>query len=313
MSEPTGSGQCAARPRPSATTAEPILAATRELMSELIARNELEPADFVSVIFTCTDDLERRVPRRRRPRARPRPGAAALQPRDRRARGDAAGDPGARPLLRARRPRARPTSTSARPRSCAPTCIPRNDRHLRPEARRDPRLHRRGARRQGAGGDRRLRHRPARLQRVAVGAAPGGRRGDRARRRGREPLSRTRPRPCCGGGSPSATRSTPAQVAVANGSCEILLAAALALCEPGAELVYAWPSFSIYPYLAPLSGAREIRVAARRRRRARPRRDARRDHRRDPAADRLQPQQPDRAPTCRRRGSPSSASASPTT
>jgi histidinol-phosphate aminotransferase len=51
-----------------------------------------------------------------------------------------------------------------------------------------------------------------------------------------------------------------AQVAVANGSCEILLAAALALAEPGAELVYAWPSFSIYPYLGPLSGAREIRV-----------------------------------------------------
>lgn len=51
-----------------------------------------------------------------------------------------------------------------------------------------------------------------------------------------------------------------AQIAVANGSCEILLAAALALCEPGAEIVYAWPSFSIYPYLAPLSGAREIRV-----------------------------------------------------
>ena len=53
----------------------------------------------------------------------------------------------------------------------------------------------------------------------------------------------------------------PAQVAVANGSCEVLLAAALALCEPGAEIVYAWPSFSIYPYLAPLSGAREVRVA----------------------------------------------------
>ena len=52
----------------------------------------------------------------------------------------------------------------------------------------------------------------------------------------------------------------PAGVALANGSCELLLAAALALCEPGAELVYAWPSFSIYPYLAPLSGAREIRV-----------------------------------------------------
>jgi len=51
-----------------------------------------------------------------------------------------------------------------------------------------------------------------------------------------------------------------ATVALANGSCEILLAAALALGEPGAEIVYAWPSFSIYPYLAPLSGAREIRV-----------------------------------------------------
>src|SRR4051795_17074 len=52
----------------------------------------------------------------------------------------------------------------------------------------------------------------------------------------------------------------PAQVAIGNGSCEILLAAAEALCEPGAELVYAWPSFSIYPHLAALTGAREIRV-----------------------------------------------------
>ena len=52
----------------------------------------------------------------------------------------------------------------------------------------------------------------------------------------------------------------PGTIAVANGSCEILLAAALALCEPGAEILYAWPSFSMYPQLAPLSGAREIRV-----------------------------------------------------
>ncbi|HET9163723.1 MAG TPA: histidinol-phosphate transaminase [Solirubrobacterales bacterium] len=52
----------------------------------------------------------------------------------------------------------------------------------------------------------------------------------------------------------------PGRVAVGNGSCEILLAAAEALCEPGAELVYAWPSFSIYPYLAALTNAREIRV-----------------------------------------------------
>jgi histidinol-phosphate aminotransferase len=52
----------------------------------------------------------------------------------------------------------------------------------------------------------------------------------------------------------------PGNVSLGNGSCEILLAAAAALCEPGAEVVYAWPSFSIYPYMAPLSGAREIRV-----------------------------------------------------
>src|SRR5262249_48833774 len=52
----------------------------------------------------------------------------------------------------------------------------------------------------------------------------------------------------------------PGRIAVANGSCEILLAAAEALCEPGAEIVYAWPSFSMYPCLPALTGAREIRV-----------------------------------------------------
>jgi histidinol-phosphate aminotransferase len=52
----------------------------------------------------------------------------------------------------------------------------------------------------------------------------------------------------------------PGRVVVGNGSCEILLAAAEALCEPGAEIVYAWPSFSMYPHLAALTGAREIRV-----------------------------------------------------
>jgi histidinol-phosphate aminotransferase len=52
----------------------------------------------------------------------------------------------------------------------------------------------------------------------------------------------------------------PARIAVGNGSCEILLAAAEALCEPGAEILYAWPSFSMYPYLPALTGAREVRV-----------------------------------------------------
>jgi histidinol-phosphate aminotransferase len=41
----------------------------------------------------------------------------------------------------------------------------------------------------------------------------------------------------------------PARVAVGNGSCEILLAAAEALCEPGDEILFAWPAFSIYPAL----------------------------------------------------------------
>jgi histidinol-phosphate aminotransferase len=52
----------------------------------------------------------------------------------------------------------------------------------------------------------------------------------------------------------------PVRIAVSNGSCEILLAAALALCEAGDEILYAWPSFSMYPHLPALSGAREIGV-----------------------------------------------------
>jgi histidinol-phosphate aminotransferase len=49
-------------------------------------------------------------------------------------------------------------------------------------------------------------------------------------------------------------------VAVGNGSCDILLAAAEAMLEPGAEIVYAWPSFSMYPHLAAMTGARAITV-----------------------------------------------------
>jgi chorismate mutase len=39
-----------------------ILDAATALMSELIERNELEPASFVSVIFTCTADLDAEFP-----------------------------------------------------------------------------------------------------------------------------------------------------------------------------------------------------------------------------------------------------------
>jgi histidinol-phosphate aminotransferase len=53
----------------------------------------------------------------------------------------------------------------------------------------------------------------------------------------------------------------PAQrIAIGNGSCDILLAAGEALLEPGAEVVYAWPSFSVYPHLSAASGATAITV-----------------------------------------------------
>jgi histidinol-phosphate aminotransferase len=51
------------------------------------------------------------------------------------------------------------------------------------------------------------------------------------------------------------------RIAIGNGSCDVLLAAGEALLEPGAELVHAWPSFSVYPHLAAASGATAITVA----------------------------------------------------
>jgi histidinol-phosphate aminotransferase len=50
------------------------------------------------------------------------------------------------------------------------------------------------------------------------------------------------------------------RIAIGNGSCELLLAAAEAMLEPGTEVVYAWPSFSIYPHMAAMSGARAVTV-----------------------------------------------------
>src|SRR3954470_1074232 len=50
------------------------------------------------------------------------------------------------------------------------------------------------------------------------------------------------------------------RIAVGNGSVDILMAAGEALLEPGAEIVYAWPSFSVYPHLPAASGATAIQV-----------------------------------------------------
>ncbi|WP_249009399.1 histidinol-phosphate transaminase [Conexibacter sp. DBS9H8] len=52
----------------------------------------------------------------------------------------------------------------------------------------------------------------------------------------------------------------PAHISLGNGSCELLLAAGEALLEPDAEIVYAWPAFSVYPHLAAAAGARAIEV-----------------------------------------------------
>ena len=50
------------------------------------------------------------------------------------------------------------------------------------------------------------------------------------------------------------------RIALGNGSCDILLSAGEALLEPGAEVVYGWPAFSVYPHLAASSGARAVEV-----------------------------------------------------
>ena len=136
----------------------------------------------------------------------------------------------------------------------------------------------RGRAHPGLPGRRRLRaaggRRAAGVQRVARPAAARGRRGRRRAllsgvNRYPDPTNaqlRARARA-------TATACPPSRIAIGNGSCDILLAAGEALLEPGAELVYAWPSFSVYPHLAAASGARAIAGPARRRPPPRPRRD----------------------------------------
>lgn len=52
----------------------------------------------------------------------------------------------------------------------------------------------------------------------------------------------------------------PAQVVVGNGSCELLLLAGQALLDPGADVIYAAPSFSLYAHLPALAGARAVEI-----------------------------------------------------
>ena len=77
---------------------------------------------------------------------------------------------------------------------------------------------------------------------------------------GRQPLSGPGVRAAAPGAVGALRDPRLERIALGNGSCDILLAAGEALLEPGAEVVYAWPAFSVYPHLAAASGARAIEV-----------------------------------------------------
>ena len=234
-------------------------------MRELMARNSLEPDDFVSVILTCTDDLNAQFPAVGA-RAVGLAGCRLLCNREidvpgameRVIRVLAHYYAPARPAPRARLHR--------RDAGCAPTCTPPSS-FVRYRCRSSsPASSRRSPATSPALPPARRRSRSP--TRASPSSPRTSRRTGRTRRSPRRSRAPRRPRNRYPDPSAGLLRRRiaerfevdPAEVAVANGSCEILLAAALALCEPGAELVYAWPSFSMYPYLAPLSGAREIRV-----------------------------------------------------
>ena len=128
---------------------------------------------------------------------------------------------------------------------------------------------------------------------------------------GRQPLPRPDQRRRCARALSDRYGVPSARIAIGNGSCDILLAAGEALLEPGAEVVYAWPSFSIYPHLAAAVRRPRDRGAPRRRAAPRPRGDGARDHGRDAPGDRLQPEQPDVDGARRSTRSPTSSAAVP--
>lgn len=45
-----------------ADTREQVVTRTQTLLKELLGRNAIDPADIVSIIFTCTDDLHSEFP-----------------------------------------------------------------------------------------------------------------------------------------------------------------------------------------------------------------------------------------------------------
>ena len=160
---------------------------------------------------------------------------------------------------------------------CAPTCRPRSRRAQAHAARRAAAVGRGTIGAMAIEFSERIRRIPvypaaggyaeqAPLVRLAsnespLSAAAGGARGDRARAGHAQPLPRPVQLAAARAPEPIATTCPRSRIAIGNGSCDILLAAGEALLEPGAELVYAWPSFSVYPHLAAASGARAVTVA----------------------------------------------------
>ena len=111
--------------------ADAILAATGELMRELMERNELEPGGDGELHLHRHRGPRRRVPGGRGAAARAGLGAAAVRPRGAGAGLAAAGDPSARALLRARGSRPAPRVPRRGARRCEPTST-RHNRHAVP-------------------------------------------------------------------------------------------------------------------------------------------------------------------------------------
>ena len=76
----------------------------------------------------------------------------------------------------------------------------------------------------------------------------------------RQPLSRSLLRDAAPRGCAERCGMAPERIALGCGGGDMLMSAGEALLEPGAEVVYAWPAFSVYPHLGAASGARAIQV-----------------------------------------------------
>src|SRR3954468_18075438 len=242
--------------------ADAILDVTEELVREVMERNDLHPDDMVSCIFTCTNDLDAEFPAVAAPPPRPRAGGSPARPqrspapvraRDRRARRSPSRDPAAPPLLRraggrgeARLP-PRGEGPAPRPRGRAMT-IEYGERVRRiPVYPAAATYEFGGALVKLASNETPFPPHPQVLEAVERELRTLNRYPDPDKTALRRKLA-------------SRFELSPSRVAIGNGSCELLLSAAEALLEPGAEIVYAWPSFSMYPHLAAASGARAITV-----------------------------------------------------